>query len=111
MDFTIAIVLYIILFSVLLTMTWRMGIRIFSALTISALVSAIFLMILVPPSDLDKYTDEMIDGCNKKNDSNDTAVGIFTVIYLATLVLVLWYVLENAYLDHNPEAFEDLFGC
>ena len=48
MDFTVAIILYIILFSMLLAATWRMGIRVFSAVTISALLSAIFLMILVP---------------------------------------------------------------
>lgn len=106
MDFPTAIVLYIILLSILLTATWRMGIRIFSAVTVSALVSAIFLMILVPPSELDKYTNEIIDGCAKRG-RNDKAVGLFAFIYLATLVLVLWYVLECAYLDHNPNAFSD----
>ena len=109
MDFTIAIVLYIILLCLLLTMTWRMGIRVFSAVTISALVAGIFLMILVPPSDLNKYTDDLIDGCDKNKDKN-TAVGLFCVIYLVTLVLVLWYVLENAYLDRNPDACEEMFG-
>lgn len=110
MDFTVAIVLYIILLCVLLTMTWRMGIRLFSALTVSALVSGVFLMILVPPSDLTKYTDDMIDGCDRK-ECNDTAVGLFCLIYLATLILVLWYVLENASLDRNPAAFDDVFEC
>jgi nitrate/nitrite transporter NarK len=106
MDFPTAIVLYIILLCVLLTATWRMGIRLFSALTVSALVSAVFLMILVPPSDLDKYTNEIIDGHARKH-YNDKAVALFSIIYLATLVLVLWYVLECAYLDHNPNAFAD----
>ena len=104
MDFPTAIILYIILLSVLLMATWRMGIHLFSALTISALVAAIFLMILVPPSELDRYTDEMIDGYSRKH-YNDTAVALFSFIYLATLVLVLWYVLECAYLDRNPNAF------
>lgn len=106
MDFSTALVLYIILLAVLLATTWRMGIRLFSALTISALVSAIFLMILVPPSELDRYTNELIDGHVHK-DCNKAAVTLFTLIYLATLVLVLWYVLECAYLDHNPNAFAE----
>ena len=106
MDFPTALVLYLILFIVLLTFTWRMGIRLFSALTVSALVSAVFLMILVPPSELDRYTDDLIDGRVPK-ECNKAAVTLFTFIYLATLVLVLWYVLECAYLDHNPNAFSD----
>ncbi len=106
MDFTTAIILYIILLSILLTATWRMGIRLFSALTVSALVSAIFLMILVPPSEIEKFTEEVIDGYEQKH-CNNTAVALFVLIYLATLVLVLWYVLENAYLDRNPHAFDD----
>lgn len=106
MDFTTAIILYIILLCILLTATWRMGIRIFSAVTVSALVAAIFLMILVPPSEIDRYTNEVIDGYAKR-DRNDTAVALFGFIYLATLVLVLWYVLECAYLDHNPHAFDN----
>jgi uncharacterized membrane protein len=107
MDFTVAIILYIILLVMLLAATWRMGIRMFSALTVSLLVAAIFLIILVPPSDLDKYTDEMIDGYEHKH-YNDTAVVLFSFIYLATLVVVLWYVLENAYADRNPYAFSYL---
>ena len=106
MDFPTAIILYIILLSVLLMTTWRMGIRVFSALTVSALVSAVFLMILIPPSELDRYTNDIIDGRPTKR-CNNTAIGLIATIYLATLVLVLWYVLECAYLDHNPDAFSE----
>lgn len=99
MDFPTAIILYIILFLVLLTSMCRMGIRLFSGLTVSALVAAVFLMIIVPPSALDKYTNEIIDGHPRKH-YNDMAVTLFAFIYLGTLVLVLWYVLECAYHDH-----------
>ena len=67
-------------------------------------------MILVPPSDINKYTNEMIDGYEHKH-YNKTAVWLFGLIYLATLVLVIWYVLENAYLDRNPNAFDDITPC
>ena len=102
MDFTVAVVLYIILLSMILVATCKMGIPIFSALVVSLLVSGVFLMILVPPTDLDKYTNEMLDGCDGYHGKqNQVAVGIFTFIYLFTLVLIVWYVLEKAYEDRN----------
>lgn len=101
MDFTIAIVLYIILLLMLLGLTWKMEIRVFSAVTISLLLAAIFLMILVPPTDLDRYTNDLIDGYDYRSD-NDTAVAIICLIYVITLIVVIWYVLDNAYRDRNP---------
>ena len=97
MDFVIAILFYVVILTLLLAGTWKLGIRIFSAVTVSFLIAAIFLMILVPPTDLERYTDDMIDG--HEGYYNDAAVGLFCLIYLATLVLVVWYVLENAYSD------------
>ena len=101
MDFTVALVLYIILLSMILMVTWRMGIHPFSATVVAVLVAGIFLMILVPPADLDKYTDDMIDGCNYYNQ-DDVAVGIFSAIYLITLVIIIWYILDRAYQDRVP---------
>lgn len=98
MDFTVALVLYIILLSMILIATWRMGIHLFSATVVALLVAGVFLAILVPPSDLDKFTDDMIDGCDNRNQ-DQIAVGIFCTIYLATLVVVIWYVLDKAYND------------
>lgn len=99
MDFTVAIVLYVILLSMILAATWRMGIPLFSASVVALLVSAIFLMILVPPTDLEKYTDDIIDGNDHHRRHDHVAVGIFTAIYLITLVIVVWYVLDKAYND------------
>ena len=98
MEFTVALVLYIILFIMILVATWKMGINIFSAVVVALLVSAVFLLILVPPTDLDKYTDDMIDGSNY-HEPDQVVVGIFCAIYLITLVVVIWYVLEKAYQD------------
>ncbi len=98
MDFTVALVLYIILLVMILAATWRMGIHLFSATVVALLVAGVFLIILVPPTDLDKYTDEMIDGCDHHNQ-DQAAVGIFVAIYLITLVVVIWYVLDKAYND------------
>lgn len=101
MDFTVALVLYIILLVMILVATWRMGIHLFSATTVALLVAGIFLMILVPPTDLDKYTDDMIDGCNYYKQ-DQVAVGIFCAIYLITLVVIVWYILDKAYNDRVP---------
>jgi len=98
MDFTVALVLYIILLSMILVATWKMGINIFSATVVALLVSSVFLMILVPPTDLDKYANDMIDGCDYHKQDR-VAVGIFCTIYLVTLVIVVWYILEKAYQD------------
>ena len=95
MDFTVALVLYIILLVMILTVTWRMGIHLFSAITVALLVAGIFLMILVPPGDLDKYTDDMIDGCNYYHQ-DQVAVNIFCAIYFITLVIIIWYILDKA---------------
>lgn len=101
MDFTVALVLYVILLTMILVATGRMGINLFSAGTVALLVSGVFLLILVPPSDLERYTDDMIDGCHK-NKGDDVTVGIFAAIYLFTLVVVIWYVLDRAYQDRIP---------
>ena len=107
MDFTVALFLYLILFVMLLAITWRFGIRIFSAVTVSALVSAIFLTILVPPTELEKYTDDMIDGRNHIY-TNNVAVAVFVAIYLITFILIIWYVLCVAYQDrHNAADSQD----
>ncbi len=98
MHFRIALVLYIILFLLILSVTWRMGINIFSAITVAALISAIFLLILIPPSQLDKFTNEMIDGYEHES-TNNAAVALVCIIYAITLVLIIWYVLETAYCD------------
>ncbi len=101
MDFTVALVLYIILLAMILTATWRMGIHLFSATVVALLVAGIFLMILVPPTDLDKYTDDMIDGCDYHNQ-DQVAVNIFCAIYILTLIVIIWYILDKAYNDRVP---------
>lgn len=100
MRFALALVFYIILFLAVLAATWKMGIHPFSAVVVAALISVIFLMILVPPSDIDKYADDLVDGC--ADDKNGVAVGLFMLIYLVTLVLVVWYVLVKADQDRIP---------
>ena len=98
MDFTVALVLYIILLIMILMATWRMVIHLFSATVVALLVAGVFLLILVPPADLDKYTDDMIDGSHY-HEPDQVVVGIFCAIYLITLVVIIWYVLDKAYQD------------
>ena len=98
MDFTVALLFYFIILVLVLVGTYKMGINLFSALTVALLIAGVFLMILVPPTDLDKYTDEMIDGC-EHHKRDDVAVNVFCAIYLITLVIIIWYVLDKAYYD------------
>lgn len=100
MDYTVALVLYFLLLIVILAFTWRMGIPLFSSVVVALLISGIFLSILVPPTDLDKFTDDMIDGTKYRNRRDCVSVGAFCLIYLITLVVVVWYVLYKAYEDY-----------
>ena len=85
----------------ILTATWRMGIHLFSATVVALLVAGIFLTILVPPADLDKFTDDLIDGSNYYKQDK-VAVNIFCAIYIITLIVIVWYVLDKAYNDRVP---------
>jgi len=98
MNFSVAIVLYIILFLVILSVSWRFGMRPFSAVTLAALLSLIFLIILIPPTQLDKFTNDMVDGCDSES-CNGVAMGLICLIYIITLVLIVWYVLSKSYDD------------
>lgn len=98
MNFIIGILLYIILFLFVLVSLIKLNINIFSSLTVAALISLVFLIILVPPSNLDKYTDDMLDGCDY-DSTNTAAVTVICLIYIFTLLLVFWYVLCKAYED------------
>ena len=98
MDFTVALLFYFLILILVLVGTYRIGINLFSAIVVALLISAVFLMILVPPTDLDKYTDEMIDGC-EHHERDVVAVNVFCAIYLITLVIIIWYVLDKAYYD------------
>ncbi len=102
MHFTTALVLYIILLILILAAMWRMGINLFSAITVALLLSGVFLLILIPPTELEKYTDNMIDGCDR-DKRNDVAIGIFCAIFLVTLVVIIWYILNRAYCDRKPQ--------
>lgn len=96
MDFGVALVLYLILLLLLLGMTWAIGMDVFSAITVSLLLSAVLLIAMVPPTDIEKYTHDLIDGYDCGH-TNDTAVAIICSIYILTLVMVIWYVLCQAY--------------
>ena len=98
MDFKGAIVLYLIVLISLLVLTWRIGVNMFSSIVVSLLLAGVLLLILVPPNDLDKYTDNMIDGCEDKGN-NSLAAGLICLIYIITLVIIVWYVLDKAYHD------------
>ena len=96
MDFLVAIGLYVALLLILLWVTWSMQINLFSAATLSFLVAGIFLALLIPPTDIDRYTNDLVDGyCD--DETNHTAVALVISIYILTIVLTLWYVLDSAF--------------
>jgi succinate dehydrogenase hydrophobic anchor subunit len=104
MFFGVALLFYVIIFAIILSFTYYIDMALFASVTVAALVSLIFLLALVPPSRLDKYTDDLIDGREHK-ETNNLAVGAICLIYILTLLLVIWYVLVTAFHDTVLECY------
>lgn len=114
MDFTVAIVIYLLVLVTLLSLTWKMGIKVFSAITVSLLLSGVLLLVLVPPTDINKYTNDMIDGYDCGEKQNGVAVTLFCLIYIITLLVIIWYILCKANDDVDPRiaaSFPLYYSC
>ena len=96
MDFGVALLAYMILLFILLWYTTVLGMDILSSITISLLLSSVLLILLIPPSDIETYTKNLIDG-HSCSHRNNIAILIVLGIYIITLIMVIWYVLCTAY--------------
>ena len=98
MNFTGALILWLILFLLLLWGTTRNGVDIFSSLVFSALISAIVLMFLIPPAELNHHYNVYLE--DKPHRCVDTYVFfIYSIIMLVTLILVTAYVIYKTFQD------------
>lgn len=104
MDFKVAIILYLVILFTLLVVTWKIGVNMFSSIVVSLMIAGVFLLILVPPNDLDKYTDNIIDGYEDKC-KNSLAAGLICLIYVITLIIIVWYILDKAYYDIDESLY------
>lgn len=94
MNFFLAIVIYIVVFILLIWATMRLHTSLFTGVTVSALLSAILLALMVPFPEIDQHVNHFIDGVPHK-DSLDAVVWTILLIYILTIVLVTWYVITK----------------
>lgn len=100
MNFALAIVIYLIAFLILLYYLSKTGMGLFSALTLTSLLTGILLLFLIPPSEIDHQIDlYMSDKKHKKAD--DWVVIIYLVIMTLTILLVTTYVIGKAFEDRE----------
>ena len=85
---------------------------IFSALTITALISAIVLVGIIPPAELDHHYSLYLD--DKPHRRVDTGVLIiYSLILVLTVILIAAYVIFKAFEDRDrrKEIFGDDYYC
>lgn len=99
-NFSLAFIIYLIIFAVLLYMFSAFGMGLFSALTLTALISALILIIMIPPSEIDRALDGYFKS-RPRYKADDWVVALYLIIVLATLALVSAYVIFKAFEDRN----------
>ncbi len=102
MNFNVSILIYLIIVLFLLWATSRCGMDFFSSISLTALISAIILALLIPPSELDHQYSLYLDGKpHKRFDS--WVVGIYIFIMTISLILISAYVIYKAFENRNTE--------
>jgi len=100
MNFAGAIIIYLLTFVILLWAFSKYGMGIFSALTITALLSGIFLLVLIPPSEIDQQIE--IYFSNKPHKcGKDWVVLIYLILMILTLLLISIYIIFKTFEDRE----------
>lgn len=94
MNFAIALVIYVIVFLLLIWATMNLGTSIFAGVTVSALLSALLLSLMVPFGEIDQHVNKVIDGVPRKS-ALDACVWTLLLIYIMTIILVTWFVVAK----------------
>lgn len=97
-SFAWAIVIYLIIFFVIVWAGCKSGMGLFSGLTLGALIAGIFLLFMVPPSEIERHIHRYCRGDERK-EANDGFVVVYGVIMALTLILLVCYVVFKAYED------------
>lgn len=98
MNFSLAILIYLIAFVILLYVFSKCGMGLFSAVTMTALFSALILLLLIPPSEIEHQIDIFFSD-KPHLKANDWVVLIYLLIMTLTIILIAAYVIFKAYED------------
>lgn len=100
MNFALAVLIYLIAFAVLLWAFAKFGMGLFSALTLTALLSGILMLVMIPPSEIEHQIDIFFsDKPHKK--ANDYVILIYLIIMLLSLLLISAYIIFKAFEDRD----------
>ena len=100
MNFGLGILVYVLSFFILLYVFSKHGMGLFSALTVTVLISGIILLALIPPSEIEHQIKIYFsDKPHRKAD--DWIVLIYLIIMTLSLLLVSAYVIFKSFEDRN----------
>ena len=98
MNFALGFIIYLIFLVIWLWVFSKYGMGLFSALTLSALLSAVILLVLIPPSEIEQQIDIYFsDKPHRKY--NDYVVILYLIIMILTLLLISVYIVLKAWED------------
>ena len=100
MNFAFSILIYLIVFLVFLYAFSKYGMALFSAVTVTALISALVLLALIPPSEIEEQIDWYFSD-KKHRKADDWIVLIYLLIMTLTILLISIYVILKAYEDRH----------
>ena len=100
MNFAFSILIYLIFFCIFLWAFCKYGMGLFSGLTLSALLSGIILLFLVPPSEIEHQINLYFSD-KPHSQSNDFIVLIYLLIMVLTLILISTYIIFKSFEDRN----------
>lgn len=100
MNFAFSILIYLILFVILLWTFCKYGMSLFSGLTLTALITGVILLLLIPPSEIEHEIDLYFSE-KPHSQSDDVIVLIYLLIMVLTLILVSAYVIFKSFEDRH----------
>jgi hypothetical protein len=99
MNFALGLLVYLISFFILLWVWSRHGIRFFSALALTVLLSGIILLLVIPPSEIE-HQIEWFFSAKPHRKADDWIVLIYLIIMVVSLLIISSYIAWKA-LDDN----------
>ena len=100
MNFSLGVLIYVLAFFILLYVFSKHGMGLFSALAITSLISAIILLAIIPPSEIEHQIDLYFsDRPHKK--ANDFIVLIYLLVLILSLLLISSYIIFKAFEDRE----------
>jgi hypothetical protein len=100
MNFAAALFIYFVFFILFLWGFTKYGMGIFSSLALTVLLSGLVLLILLPPSEIDRQIDRYFKN-KPHHKANNWVVIAYLFIYLFSLIVLSIYIVMKAWEDKS----------